>query len=67
MFVPAIISAGQELGSTGRQMLDAYVAGYEIWANLVSRERDSHHMKGWHSTGIFVRSRPPQRAPCSAV
>ena len=51
--VPAIISQGEELGSTGAQMLDAYVAGYEVWANLVERERDMHHMKGWHPTGIF--------------
>ena len=51
--VPAILSQGQELGSTGRQMLDAYVAGFEVWANLVERERDNHHMKGWHPTGIF--------------
>lgn len=51
--VPAIISAGQELGSTGREMLDAYVAGYEVWAELVGRESDNHHMKGWHPTGIF--------------
>lgn len=51
--VPAILAAGQELGSTGAQMLDAYVAGYEVWANLVERESDVHHIKGWHPTGIF--------------
>jgi 2-methylcitrate dehydratase PrpD len=51
--VPAIVSQGEELGSTGVQMLDAYVAGYEVWANLVGRETDMHHMKGWHPTGIF--------------
>ena len=51
--VPAILAAGQELGATGAQMLDAYVAGYEVWANLVGRETDVHHMKGWHPTGIF--------------
>jgi 2-methylcitrate dehydratase PrpD len=51
--VPAILAAGQELGSTGAQMLDAYVAGYEVWAALVERETDMHHMKGWHPTGIF--------------
>jgi 2-methylcitrate dehydratase PrpD len=51
--VPAILAVGQELGSTGAQMLDAYVAGYEVWANLVDRETDVHHMKGWHPTGIF--------------
>ena len=51
--VPAIVSQAQELGSSGKDMLDAYVAGYEVWANLVARERDMHHMKGWHPTGIF--------------
>lgn len=51
--VPAIVSLAQELGATGREMLDAYVAGYEVWAELVSRESDMHHMKGWHPTGIF--------------
>ncbi|MGZ9038480.1 MAG: MmgE/PrpD family protein [Burkholderiales bacterium] len=51
--VPAIVTGAQEHGCTGTQMLDAYVAGYEIWANLVQRERDMHHMKGWHPTGIF--------------
>lgn len=51
--VPAIVSVAQELGSTGREMLDAYVAGYEVWAELVERESDMHHMKGWHPTGIF--------------
>lgn len=51
--VPAIVSAARELGSSGAQMLDAYVAGYEVWAELVQRETDVHHMKGWHPTGIF--------------
>ena len=51
--VPAILAVGQELGSSGAQMLDAYVAGYEVWANLVGRESDVHHIKGWHPTGIF--------------
>jgi 2-methylcitrate dehydratase PrpD len=53
VLVPAIVAAGQEIGSSGAQMLDAYVAGYEVWANLVDRESDIHHIKGWHPTGIF--------------
>src|SRR5688572_26215598 len=51
--VPAILACAQELGSSGAQMLDAYVAGYEVWAELVGREADMHHMKGWHPTNIF--------------
>jgi 2-methylcitrate dehydratase PrpD len=27
--------------------------GYEVWAELVLREPDQHHRKGWHPTGIF--------------
>jgi len=53
VLVPAIIALGQELGSSGAQMLNAYVAGYEVWAELVNRERGFHQMKGWHPTGIF--------------
>jgi len=53
VMVPAILATAQALDCTGRQMLDAYVAGYEAWAELVDREADMHHMKGWHPTGIF--------------
>lgn len=53
VLVPAILAEGQDLGCTGSQMLSAYVAGYEVWANLVDRERDIHHTKGWHPTGVF--------------
>jgi len=31
----------------------AYLVGYEIWAELLSREPDSHHRKGWHPTSVF--------------
>lgn len=53
VLVPAIYAVAQELGSSGRQLLDAYVAGYETWAELVDRESDFHQMKGWHPTSIF--------------
>lgn len=53
VLVPAILAVGQDLACSGAQMLDAYVAGYEVWAELVDRERGFHQMKGWHPTGIF--------------
>lgn len=53
VIVPAVIAVAQELDADGSRMLDAYVAGYEVWAELVDREQDIHHMKGWHPTGIF--------------
>jgi len=53
VLVPAIYAAAQERGASGAKLLDAYVAGYETWAELVDRESEFHQMKGWHPTGIF--------------
>ncbi len=53
VLVPAILAEAQVLGTSGRQMMLAYAAGYETWAELVRRDKDGHHDKGWHPTGIF--------------
>lgn len=53
VLVPAILAEGEALGSTGAQLATAYVAGYEVWAELTGRDPDQHHEKGWHPTGIF--------------
>ena len=51
--VPAILAEAEALGASGEAMMLAYAAGYETWAELVRREPDPHHNKGWHPTGIF--------------
>jgi 2-methylcitrate dehydratase PrpD len=53
VLVPAILAEAESLGATGAQMATAYVAGYEVWAELVDRDPAQHHQKGWHPTGIF--------------
>lgn len=53
VLVPAILAEAEALDASGRDMVVAYVAGYEAWAELVGRDPDSHHGKGWHPTGIF--------------
>jgi 2-methylcitrate dehydratase PrpD len=53
VLVPAILAEAEVLGSSGAQMATAYVAGYEVWAELAGRDPDQHHQKGWHPTGIF--------------
>ncbi len=53
VLVPAILAEGESLGATGAQMVAAYVAGYEVWAELAGRDPAQHHEKGWHPTGIF--------------
>lgn len=52
VLVPAILAEGETLGSSGREMATAYVAGYEVWSELWRRDRD-YHRKGWHPTSVF--------------
>jgi 2-methylcitrate dehydratase PrpD len=53
VLVPAILAECQALNRTGADAIQAYVAGYEVWAELAHRDSDHHHNKGWHPTGIF--------------
>ncbi len=53
VLVPAILAEAETLDLSGRDMIVAFVAGYETWAELGARERGYHHGKGWHPTGIF--------------
>jgi 2-methylcitrate dehydratase PrpD len=53
VLVPAILAEGEELGVSGSEMIAAYVAGYEVWAELSRRDPDDQRPKGWHPTGIF--------------
>lgn len=53
VLVPAILAEAEAIGASGEAMVLAYAAGYETWAELVRRESDQHHNKGWHPTGIF--------------
>jgi 2-methylcitrate dehydratase PrpD len=53
VLVPAILAEAEALGTGGREMALAYVAGYEVWAELNGRDADRHHRKGWHPTSIF--------------
>ncbi|HTF94095.1 MAG TPA: MmgE/PrpD family protein, partial [Verrucomicrobiae bacterium] len=46
--IPAIFALGEALGASGRQLIEAYVAGYEVTAKLVHSLRDSAH-EGWHA------------------
>jgi len=51
--MPAILAEAEVLGSSGEEMIAAYAAGYETFADLVRRDANEHHEKGWHPTGIF--------------
>ncbi len=53
VLVPAILAMGEATGADGKRMIAAYVAGYEIWADLIGRQLDPLHAKGLHPTAIF--------------
>jgi 2-methylcitrate dehydratase PrpD len=53
VMVPAILAEGEVVGATGRDAICAYLAGYEVWSDLIGRDSDLHHTKGWHPTGVF--------------
>src|SRR3954454_12486741 len=53
VLVPAILAEAEVLDSSGSEMITAYVAGYEVWAELALRETGLLHEKGWHPTGLY--------------
>lgn len=52
VMVPALLAEGEFLGSSGHDLVTAYVAGYEVWAELIRRDAD-YHRRGWHPTSVF--------------
>ena len=53
VLVPTLLAAGDAVGAGGARLAAAYVAGYEVWGNLMRREADHLHSKGWHPTAVL--------------
>jgi 2-methylcitrate dehydratase PrpD len=56
MLVPALIPLGEMLGSSGRDLVTAYVVGFETECRIGRGVHHHHYEKGWHPTatlGIF--------------
>ena len=53
VLVPAILAEAADSGASGATMARAYVAGYEVWAELIRRDADQHHLKGWHPSATI--------------
>ena len=55
--VPAIIAAGEAHGASGRDLILAHAAGYEVGAAIGRCVNPAHSEKGWHPTatlGVFA-------------
>jgi 2-methylcitrate dehydratase PrpD len=50
--IPALVSLGEALAASGRDLLTAYVAGFEVTAKLVMAVRESTK-EGWHAPGTL--------------
>jgi len=53
VLVPAILAEGHELRSSGRDAIEAYLAGYELWAHLAELEPGHLHDRGFHPTAVM--------------
>ncbi len=49
----ATLAVGQQTGAEGRDMLAAFIAGFESGARLGKGIGEAANLRGWHSTGIF--------------
>lgn len=47
---PALVALGESLGASGKAVIDAYLAGFEVTIKLAHAIVDDQYAKGWHST-----------------
>jgi aconitate decarboxylase len=52
MLAPALLAVGEALDTDGASLLRAWVVGYEVLGELVSREPGALHTTGWHPSGL---------------
>ena len=56
VIVPPVIALGEEIGASGKGIIEAYVAGFETGTGIGRGVNFYHYEKGWHPTatlGIF--------------
>ncbi|MBM3340962.1 MAG: MmgE/PrpD family protein [Betaproteobacteria bacterium] len=55
--IPAVISVGEAVGASGKDVLAAYAIGLEVGAKLGVALGTGHYQRGWHATattGVFA-------------
>lgn len=56
VIAPAVLALGESLGKSGREILAAFVVGFEVAARLANAVEPAHSQAGWHTTstcGVF--------------
>lgn len=49
----AVLALGESLGSSGEDVLLAFIAGYEVECQVGGMAGDGHYEQGFHATGTF--------------
>ena len=49
----ASLAIGERLGVSGRQLLEAYLIGFEVECKMAEAIHPSHYQNGFHSSGTF--------------
>lgn len=52
VILPVVFALGEEIHSSGREVIEAYILGVEVWAKI-SGMMPQLHMKGWHPSGVL--------------
>jgi len=52
VLIPVVLALGEELGASGKEIIEAYVIGEEVWSK-VSRGMPMVQLKGWHPTAVL--------------
>ena len=50
---PVVLALGEQLGSSGADVIRAFIVGYEVEAALGSMAGDEHYNNGFHATGTM--------------
>jgi 2-methylcitrate dehydratase PrpD len=53
--VPALFAVGEHLGRTGRDLVEAFVAGFEVTLRIGYALGKTYYEKGWHATPVLGR------------
>ena len=51
--LPAVLAVGEKLGSSGRELVEAFVLGFEVECKLGRAIGGPHYALGWHATSTF--------------
>ena len=51
--LPAVLALGEELGTSGQDILEAYILGYEVGGKVARGIQPAQYIRGWHATGTL--------------